>query len=474
MKINPYLPDGVYVPDGEPHLFEGRVYLYGSHDRFGGETFCMNDYVCYSADPSDLGSWRCEGVIYRREQDPRGKEGYLYAPDCAKGPDGRYYLYYSVSDSSVISVAVCASPAGKFEYLGDVTAEDGHVFGTGEEDPYLFDPAVLVEGTDVYLYSGSCPYRRFTETQIAYLRNHYGKNLRLFSRQMKSTHSVVMRLRSDMLSMRGTAKPLVPGAFAENPGTFSGHEFFEASSIRKFGDTYYFIYSSKLCHELCWAASSRPDEGFVYGGLLVSNAGRYDEERGRYETYCGNNHGSILETGGQYYVFYHRQTNRSSFSRQGCIEKIRMESGRFLPASLSSTQGETEGAGEYPAYSACILQYDGNAGFSASRAAEGRENHPYITQDGPDGVPGQYIANFRQGAKAVWRSFDLSGIREIVVTIRGSGVVRVGSGYAETDSGGWREVPVPFYENEENEIVITGEYGNVDILKIALREGGTA
>lgn len=215
--------------------------------------------------------------------------------------------------------------------------------------------------------------------------------------------------------------------------------------------------------------SARPDEGFVYGGLLVSNAGRYDEEQGRYETYCGNNYGSVLGTGGQYYVFYHRQTNRSSFSRQGCIEKIRMVNGRFLPAVISSTQGETEGAGEYPAYSACILQYGGNAGFSEACALKGRENDPYITQDQPDGMPGQYIANFREGAKAVWRNFDLSGIREVAVTIRGCGVVRVGTGYAEADSSDWRKISVPFYENTESEIVITGEYGNVDILKIALQ-----
>ena len=43
--FNPYLPDWEYVPDGEPHVFEGRVYVYGSHDRFGAPIFCVNDYV---------------------------------------------------------------------------------------------------------------------------------------------------------------------------------------------------------------------------------------------------------------------------------------------------------------------------------------------------------------------------------------------------------------------------------------------
>ena len=47
--FNPYLPSWEYVPDGEPHVFGDRVYVYGSHDRFNGETFCLNDYICWSA-----------------------------------------------------------------------------------------------------------------------------------------------------------------------------------------------------------------------------------------------------------------------------------------------------------------------------------------------------------------------------------------------------------------------------------------
>ena len=43
--FNPYLPSWEYIPDGEPHKFDGRIYVYGSHDKFNGRTFCMNDYV---------------------------------------------------------------------------------------------------------------------------------------------------------------------------------------------------------------------------------------------------------------------------------------------------------------------------------------------------------------------------------------------------------------------------------------------
>ena len=83
--FNPYLPDWEYVPDGEPHVFDDRVYVYGSHDRFGAPIFCVNDYVCWSAPLDDLSDWRYEGVIYKKKQDPSNKTGLrcLYAPDAA-------------------------------------------------------------------------------------------------------------------------------------------------------------------------------------------------------------------------------------------------------------------------------------------------------------------------------------------------------------------------------------------------------
>lgn len=60
---NPYLPLYECIPDGEPHVFGDRVYIYGSHDKEGGETFCMLDYTTYSAPVTDLSDWRCEGTI---------------------------------------------------------------------------------------------------------------------------------------------------------------------------------------------------------------------------------------------------------------------------------------------------------------------------------------------------------------------------------------------------------------------------
>ena len=74
-----------------------------------------------------------------------------------------------------------------------------------------------------------------------------------------------------MLTIREAPVFVAPGCEYGAGTGFEGHEFFEAPSIRKVGDTYYFVYSSILMHELCYATSKNPTRDFVYGGVIVSN-----------------------------------------------------------------------------------------------------------------------------------------------------------------------------------------------------------
>lgn len=131
--VNPYMPSWEYVPDAEPHVVGDRVYVYGSHDIFNGLNFCLGDYVCWSAPVDDLGNWRYEGCIYKREQDPAAPRirltNGLAAPDMVQGPDGRFYLYYFMGGTKMISVAVCDEPAGKYEFYGYVKYSDGIAIG---------------------------------------------------------------------------------------------------------------------------------------------------------------------------------------------------------------------------------------------------------------------------------------------------------------------------------------------------------
>ena len=56
--VNPYLPSYEYIPDGEPHVFDGRVYIYGSHDRANGKAYCEQHYQVWSAPVNNPHDWR--------------------------------------------------------------------------------------------------------------------------------------------------------------------------------------------------------------------------------------------------------------------------------------------------------------------------------------------------------------------------------------------------------------------------------
>ena len=117
-------------------MFGNRVYIYGSHDKEGGDCFCLLDYEAWSAPVDDLTDWRCEGIIYQAKQCRHYCEERqdMYAPDVVQGNDGRYYLYYDLSGrgdhgfDGPISVAVCDTPAGKYEYYGDGLIEASKIF----------------------------------------------------------------------------------------------------------------------------------------------------------------------------------------------------------------------------------------------------------------------------------------------------------------------------------------------------------
>ena len=399
--FNPYLPSWEYIPDGEPYVFDGRVYIYGSHDYYNGYVFCMGDYVCWSAPVDDLGNWRYEGVIYPKTADPLNKEGKmcLYAPDVTVGPDGRYYLYYVLDKVPVVSVAVCNEPAGTYEFYGYVHYKDGTRLGERNGDEPQFDPGVLTEGDRTYLYTGFC------------------------GRGDRSRHGAMATvLGADMITIEEEPVFVAPGCeYAEGTG-FEGHAFFEAPSIRKRGNRYYFIYSSEVMHELCYAVSDNPRKGFQYKGVLISNCDLHIDSYKPADlptAYGANNHGSMVQIGEEWYIFYHRHTNGTWYSRQGCAEKLQiMEDGSVLQARLSScglNGGPLLAEGEYPAYIACHL-------FTEEPGIYVDEKYPKIMQDGKDGDREDgYIAKIVDGTTIGFRSFKGNHISGLAITTRGYG-----------------------------------------------------
>ena len=421
--LNPFLPSWEYVPDGEPHEFGDRVYVYGSHDAFGAPIFCVNDYVCWSAPVDDLSDWRYEGIIYQKTQDPGNPLGIrsLYAPDVTRGPDGRYYLYYAFDFLGQIGVAVCDTPAGKYEFYGKIHHKNGRILGKKRGEQFPFDPGVLTDDDGrVWLYSGFATKVPFVASRWHNLRNDGG---------------VVMELEADMLTIKQEPKVIFPRK--GKPGAFPGHAFFEASSIRKVDGKYCFVYSSENNHDLCYAMSDRPDGGFQYGGVLVDLGDLYLEgntDETHAKNYLGNTHGGLLNIGEDWYIFYHRQTNRSSYARQACAEKLeRTPDGGFIQAEVTScglNGGPLPGKGKYEARIACNLwSKEGTGRYDCHNPKRKFREHPYFTQTGRDREcdGDQYIANMRDGSVAGFKYFEMCDASEVQITLRGeaAGIMQV-------------------------------------------------
>lgn len=303
---NPYLPLWEHIPDGEPRVFEHngekRVYIYGSHDTAKTD-YCGYDYVTWSAPVDDLTNWKCHGVSYKA-----GYEGRLFAPDVVKKGD-TYYLYAAERYGSLIVVAKSDTPWGPF--TDPVETKLG------------FDPGILVDDDDrVYAYWGGC-----------------------------AAPCYIAELEDDMATIKeGTlvANPLGHSTCPWDPKE-DGHislidGFFEASSPRKVMGKYVYIYSKRYekpvpelgVYEPCngflsYRISDTPFGPFHDGGDISLNGGEilHDSDGAGTMTYrWGNNHGSIMEVNGKWYVFYHRQTGVNEYSRQSMLEPIDVAMGQ--------------------------------------------------------------------------------------------------------------------------------------------------
>jgi hypothetical protein len=262
----------------------------------------------------------------------------MYAPDLTKGPDGKYYLYYVFDKVGSVSVAVCDKPAGKYEFYGYVHYKDGTRLGERKGDLPQFDPAVITEGDITYLYTGFTGHHKVE--RIGAMGIVLGKDMLTIEQEPKifaPGDEYTLPEKEALEKVKKTNETIgCPYELVnvKNWEGFKGHGFFEASSIRKVGDVYYFVFSSELQHELCYATSKNPIDGFVYKGCIVSNS---DIGIDSYKpadmptAYGANNHGGMEKIKNDWYIFYHRHTNGTWFSRQACAEKIQIKEDGSIP-----------------------------------------------------------------------------------------------------------------------------------------------
>ena len=439
---NPYLPLSEYIPDGEPHVFGERLYIFGSHDMENGNEFCELDYVSWSASVDDLSDWQYEGVIYKKEQDPYNTERLpLYAPDVVQGKDGRYYLYYCIKFQDSINVAVCDTPAGKYEFYGRVHHKDGRILTENQ----TYDPSVICTEEGNFLYYGFAPCMI---------------NIPRYDNQDLKGGSVV-QLEDDMLTVKSGPNVVIPSLKYGKGTSFEGNEYFEGPSIRKIQNKYYLVYSSVNTHQLCYAISEKPMEGFEYGGIIVSNGdvgyqGRKEEDK---LMSVGNNHGGLVQVKEQWYIFYHRHTSLKQYSRQGCAEKVFFDSDGKIPQVTITMSGMNpkplSGNASYPAVYCCNL----TNGHMGALSSLGRENtsvdFPYIFSKNGE----RYITNIKDGDRIGYKYINLKETRRIEIVYQSdkAGEIEI---YTEKNSackGKLNLEPTKWWITSEKEVSFSGE-----------------
>ena len=279
----------IYTADPSAHVFEGKIYIYPSHDidagipeNDKGDHFAMKDYHVLSMD-SIGGKVTDHGVALDIANIPwAGRQ--LWAPDAAFA-NNKYYLYFPVKDKSDvfhIGVATSSSPAGPFK------AEPKPIEGS-----YSIDPAVFKDDDGkFYMYFGGIWGGQLQR----WLTGKYDSTAKDEpSGDTAALTAKVARLNGNMLQFDEHPKNVVIVDQDGKPLKASDHNrrFFEASWMHKYNGKYYFSYSTGDTHFICYATGTSPYGPFTYQGVILNPVQGW------------TNHHSIIEFKGKWWLFYH-------------------------------------------------------------------------------------------------------------------------------------------------------------------------
>lgn len=347
---NPIVPPGMYIADPEAHVWnDGRMYVYGSRDESDAYWCSYSHHVLSS---SDLKTWDIvtEAFSSKGANDQIDYHDLLlFAPDCAY-KDGTYYLYYcSPGRKLAEGVATSTSPFGPF------------IDGKQIKGAHQIDPAVFID----------------TDGQAYYLWGQ-GK-------------PKMAKLKANMVEIdqKSIIYPL------DDAGNRAFHE---GSSLRKIGDTYYLVFADESRNRrptcLGYATSKTPMGSYTYRGVIIDNIGS--------DPKVWNNHGSIEQFNGKWYVFYHRPSNNSKKFRKACVEPIIINP----DGTIDEVEMTTQGALGSPIPAGNIMQAERACYLSGKLFVK--------TRRGSD-VPEEELANIHHGDyaayKYLWFSKDLKQFR---------------------------------------------------------------
>lgn len=277
----------MFTADPSAHVFNGKIYIYPSHDiphngedNDNGDEYQMRDYHVLSMDSLD--SECVDNGLALSEKDVPWVSEQMWAPDAAY-KNGKYYLYFPARDKEGnfrLGVAESDSPVGPF------TPDEKYIPGS-----YSIDPAVYVEGEEAYIYFGGLWGGQLEKWQTG----EFVSNPVVPSGDDPALGPMVAVLSDDMKSFK--TEPQMLKILDENGEPIkAGDEdrrYFEGPWMHKYNGKYYLSYSTGTTHYLVYATSDSPMGPFTYGGRIM-------------EPVIGwTTHHSIVEIEGKWYLFYH-------------------------------------------------------------------------------------------------------------------------------------------------------------------------
>ena len=307
---------GVMVYDGRVYVYTTNDVLeYGSNGSVVENTYAkINKINCISS--ADLVNWTDHGAI-----PVAGSSGYSkwgnnsWAPTaCHKKINGKekFFLYFA-NGGNGIGVLTADTPYGPWtDPIGRALISRSTPNCSNVD--WLFDPAVLVDddGTGYLYFGGGVPS----------------------GKQANPGTGRVAKLGADMTSVSGT------------PQALNAPYLFEDSCINKIGNTYYYSYCSNwdtagnnmgiTSGAIEYCTSSSPMGPFTYKGEIFKNIGNF------FGTY-GNNHHTLIEFKGQYYLFYHSQAVQQAMKLSGNYRSPQIDKVTVSNGTIGTIKGTMSG-----------------------------------------------------------------------------------------------------------------------------------
>jgi hypothetical protein len=278
----------IFTADPSAHVFNGKIYIYPSHDIESGTKeddegghFDMKDYHILSMD-SPQSKVKDNGVALDiKDVAWAGRQ--MWAPDAAY-KNGTYYLYFPVKDKEDIfrmGVATSKSPVGPFK------AEKEPIKGSYSIDPCVFKDT---DGS-FYMYFGG-----IWGGQLQRWKNnsYQGKTENPKKGEIARLPRIA-KLSADMKSFSEEVKEV---KILDEKGNLlmednNDKRFFEAAWVHKYKGKYYFSYSTGDTHNICYAIGDSPYGPFTYKGIVLNPVQGW------------TNHHSIVAFKNKWYLYYH-------------------------------------------------------------------------------------------------------------------------------------------------------------------------